>query len=322
MDGMKVLITGATGLVGNAIVDELNAHGVQVNYLTTRKEKIEDSEDFQGFHWNPSSGQIDTKCFENVSAIINLAGATISKKWTPSYKKEVLLSRIQSLQTLKAGLEAYGAENITSFVSASAIGIYPNSLRTFYTEDYKGIDNSFLGEVVEAWEKEIDTFNSFNLNVAKVRIGLVLSTKGGALPKMAKPIKYYVGAAFGSGEQWQSWIHIEDLARMFVFVITNKLSGTFNGVAPNPVTNTKLTKELAKVMKRPIVLPNVPKFVMELLLGEMSYLLFASQRVSSKRIEKKGFAFTHLNICKALESLYLKEADTASELSSYKKEYA
>ncbi|WP_350287306.1 TIGR01777 family oxidoreductase [uncultured Croceitalea sp.] len=318
---MKVLITGATGLVGNAIVDELHANGVQVSYLTTRKEKIENSEDFQGFHWNPSSREIDSRCFEDVSAIINLAGATISKRWTPAYKKEVLLSRIQSLQTLKSGLMAYGAKDIISFVSASAIGIYPNSLSTFYTEDHKGVDTSFLGEVVEAWEKEIDGFNSFGFKVAKVRIGLVLSTRGGALPKMAGPIKYYAGAAFGSGEQWQSWVHVEDLARMFVFIVSNKLSGTFNGVAPNPVTNTKLTKELAKVMKRPIILPNVPKFAMELLLGEMSYLLFASQRVSSKRIEKKGFVFSHLNICKALENLYLKDADTSSALSSYKKEY-
>ncbi len=318
---MKVLITGATGLVGRAIVKELDKNGIQVNYLTTRKGKIEKEEDYQGFYWNPAKNEIDLKCFENVSAIINLAGATISKRWTTGYKKEVLDSRLDSLRTLKSGLQKVDNTEIKSFVSASAIGIYPNSLTTLYTEEEKSVDDSFLGEVVAAWENEIDTFKDFNFELAKIRIGLVLSTQGGALPKMAMPVKNYVGAAFGSGEQWQSWIHIQDLARMFVFVLTNNLSGTFNGVAPNPVTNTKLTTELAKVLKRPLILPNIPKTPMKLILGEMAYLLFTSQRVSSKRIEKRGFTFNYLNICKSLEHLYLPDSDREPTVSSYQKEY-
>ncbi len=122
-----------------------------------------------------------------------------------------------------------------------------------------------------------------------MRIGLVMSAKdGGALPEIAKPIKYYVGAAFGSGEQWQSWIHITDLARMFIFIAENNLKGVFNGVSPNPVTNNRLVKEIAKILEKPLFLPNIPKFVMQTILGEMSYILFASQRVSSKKIEKEG----------------------------------
>lgn len=197
-----------------------------------------------------------------------------------------------------------GNHSVEAFVSASAIGIYPNSLTTFYEENETGIDDSFLGEVVQEWEKEIDAFKTFDFKVSKIRIGLVLSDQGGALPKMAQPINNYVGAAFGSGHQWQSWIHINDLARMFLFVLEKGFEGTFNGVAPNPVTNTKLTKELAKVLKKPLLLPNVPKGMMELLLGEMAYLLFTSQRVSSKRIEKKGFVFDYKNVCHALESFY------------------
>lgn len=319
---MKVLITGATGLVGRAIVKDLHAKGIQVNYLTTSKSKIASHEDYQGFYWNPSSAEIDTNCFKDVSAIINLAGATISNRWTKAYKAEVLNSRIDSLKILKKGIQEAGNTQIESFVSASAIGIYPNSLSTFYTEESEGVDDSFLGEVVNAWENEIDTFQSFDFEIAKIRIGLVLSKEGGALPKMATPIKNYVGAAFGSGEQWQSWIHIDDLARLFVFVVSNKLSGTYNGVAPNPVTNTKMTTELAKVLERPLWLPNIPEFPMKLILGEMAYLLFASQRVSSKRIEKKGFHFNYLNICKALEAIYHKDSDKRTTVSNYNKEFA
>ena len=144
----------------------------------------------------------------------------------------------------------------------------------------------------------------------------------GALPKIVRPVNYGVGAAFGSGEQWQSWIHIDDLAQMFLFVISKGLKGTFNGVAPNPVTNTKLTKEIAKVLKRPLILPNIPKFVMYSLLGKMAYLLFASQRVSSKRIEKKGFVFQHTNVCAALEELLLPNSpNNDSKIDSFSKEY-
>ncbi len=320
---MKVLITGATGLVGQAIVKELKSYEVPIHYLTTNEGKIISKENYQGFYWNPSTGEIDENALKGVTAIINLAGATISKKWTSSYKKEVLDSRIDSLRTLKKAIETSKNTDIESFISASAIGVYPNSLTTYYEESETAVDDSFLGEVVEAWEKEIDTFKDFDFKVAKIRIGLVLSNNGGALPKMAQPVNNYVGAAFGSGHQWQSWIHIEDLARMFLFVLEKGLKGTYNGVAPNPVTNAKLTKELAKVLKRPLVLPNVPKVMMELILGEMAYLLFASQRVSSKRIEKKGFDFTYKNICKALESFYEGEACAEhGKEPSYEKNYS
>ncbi|UII75118.1 TIGR01777 family oxidoreductase [Flagellimonas sp. HMM57] len=301
---MKVLITGATGLVGKAITKVLHTKGIAVNYLTTSKDKIVSTENYNGFYWNPTDGEIDIACFEEVSAIINLAGASIANKWTTAYKKKVLSSRIDSIQTLHEGLKKVDASQIKSFVSASAIGIYPSSLYTYYDETETAVDDSFLGEVVEEWEKKIDTLKVFDFNVAKIRIGIVLSTEGGALPKMASPVKNYVGAAFGNGKQWQSWIHINDLANIFVYVLEKRLKGIFNAVAPNPVTNSKMTKELAKILKKPLVLPNVPKPIMELILGEMSYLLFASHRVSSKRIEKKGYNFEFSNICCAIEDLY------------------
>lgn len=302
-DCMRVLITGATGLVGQAIVKVLHAKGASVNYLTTSKKKVVSSENFTGFYWNPSKGQIDLDCFQNVDAIINLAGEHIAKRWTSAHKKKVLNSRLDSLKTLRKGLEQVDTSRIRSLISASAIGIYPDSLTEYYDEHETKVDDSFIGEVVRQWENCADTFHDFDFNVSKIRIGIVLAAHGGALPKMARPVKNFVGAPLGSGNQWQSWIHIDDLARMFAFVLEENLSGIYNGVSPNPITNAKMTKELAKVLDRPLFLPNVPKFMMRAILGEMAYLLFASQRVSSKKIEKKGFHFEYPNICLALENL-------------------
>ena len=310
---MRVLITGATGLVGQAITNVLHSKGIPVNYLTTSKDKITISEDFQGFYWNPSKGEIDLNCFKNVQAIINLAGANIAKKWTPIHKKKVISSRVNSLKTLKKGLQQVGANDVECLVSASAIGIYPDSLSHYYEEDEKDLDKGFLGKVVKKWEAEADTFKELDINVAKVRIGVVLSTEGGALPKLALPIKNFVGSPLGSGNQWQSWIHIEDLAQLFVFIVENNLKGVYNGVAPNPVTNTKMTKEVARILERPLWMPHVPKFVLRAVLGKMSTLVLASQRVSSKKIEKKGFTFHYGNICTALQDLYsgVKEEETS-----------
>ena len=301
---MKILITGATGLVGSAIVELCQKKNIDVNYLSTSKSKIVSNPNYKGFYWNPAKGEIDLECFKGVTSIINLAGVSISKRWTESNKRAILNSRINSLKTLRSGLDSVNSSKVESFISASAIGIYPDSLSNYYSEEEEAVDDSFLGSVVQAWEKEADTFKKFNFSVAKIRIGLVLSAEGGALPEMAKPINNYVGAAFGTGDQWQSWIHINDLARMFLFVANNKLQGVFNGVAPNPVCNNKLIKEIAKQLKKPLILPNIPEFPMKLLLGEMSYILFASQRVSSKKMEEEGFNFHYPNICKALEGIY------------------
>ncbi|TKD61372.1 TIGR01777 family oxidoreductase [Flavobacterium sp. ASW18X] len=301
---MKVLITGATGLVGQAIVKELKKKSVPIHYLTTSKNKIETENGYKGFYWNPANLEMDMAALDGVTDIINLAGASISKRWKSSYKKEIIDSRINSLKTLKKGIELVGDDNLIGFVSASAIGIYTDSLTNLYDVDETTVDDSFLGEVVKLWEEEIKTFQKFDINVSMVRIGLVLSKDGGALPQIEKPVQNYVGAAFGSGEQWQSWIHIQDLAELFVFILKHQLKGVFNGVAPNPVTNSKMTKELANVLQKPLWLPNIPKLVMRVVLGEMSYILFASQRVSSRRIEEEGFLFNYANICAALRNIY------------------
>lgn len=301
---MKVLITGATGLVGTALTKLCLDTNIDVNYLTTRKDKVNAINGAQGFYWNPANSQIDHKCFKGVNAIINLAGTSVSKRWTKKNKEEIRTSRINSIVTLRKGLEKSDISSIKSFVSASAIGIYPNSLSNYYGEEAQGVDDSFLGLVVQQWEQEIDSLSKFGFNIAKIRIGLVLSCNGGALPSMTKAVKNYMGAAIGTGEQWQSWIHVEDLARLLLFTVKNELQGVYNGVAPNPVTNLRLTKEIAAILKKPLLLPNIPQILLKVILGEMAYLLFASQRVSCKKIEDKGFNFHYKNICNALKDLF------------------
>lgn len=301
---MKVLITGATGLVGSAITALLLKKGYSVNYLTTSKNKIKATANYNGFYWDPSNNTIDKDCLKGVSTIINLAGATIAQRWTKKNKELILKSRINSLKTLYSAIANLENPAKIHLISASAIGIYPNSLSNFYTETTEEVDSSFLGDVTKAWENEAMNFQKLQTKVSIIRIGLVCATDGGALPKLKKTISSYVGAAFGSGNQWQSWIHINDLARMFLYLMKNEVEGIYNGVAPNPVTNTKMVKELAKVLKKPLILPNVPGFLLKTLLGEMSYLLLASQRVSSGKIEKKGFYFEYSNICKAYEELF------------------
>ena len=303
---MRVLITGATGLIGETITQLCHEKGIKVNYLTTSKEKLEKKEDFQGFYWNPSSGEIDGKCLEGVGAIINLAGENVFQPWTRKTKERILNSRIASLDLLFKLLNEHD-HKVGQLISASAIGIYPSSLQKMHYEDEKEIDDSFLAEVVDKWELAADKFNKLDIRVAKVRIGLVLSSRGGALAQMKKPVKYNVGAPLGSGKQWQSWIHIEDLARIFLHILENGLTGVYNAVAPNPVTNKELTQELAKTMGKKTWLPNVPSVALKLVMGEMSVMILSSQLVSSKKIEETGFIFYYVNLSKALEDLLHKK---------------
>ncbi len=299
---MKVLITGATGLVGKKLTHLCHKEGWNVHYLTTSKGKLETKESFKGFYWNPSDGYMDGASLEGVEAIFHLAGASVSKRWTSSYKKEILNSRVQTTSLLFNTIKK-GDYKIKHIVSASAIGIYPSSLTNYYDENNKTINPDFLGNVVKRWEETVDAFTFLKTDITKMRIGLVLAKEGGALPKMTKPIKLGLGAPFGSGKQWQSWIHIDDLAEMFIYVLKNNVKGVVNAVAPNPVTNEDLTKAVAKQVGMPLWLPNIPRIFMQLTMGEMSQILFESQRVCSKKIEDSGFEFKYYNLKSALVDL-------------------
>ncbi len=299
----RVLITGATGLVGQDIVKQCHANGIAVNYLSTSKHKLKNEPNYKDFYWNPETNEIDTACFENVEVIINLAGASIAKRWTKSYKKEILESRLLSLNLLYNTIQEHNIP-IKQLVSASAIGIYPDSETNYYEETFNDFGSGFLAEVSTQWEAVALQFKQLNISVSLVRIGIVLAKDGGALPKLVAPIKNFVGAALGNGTQWQSWIHIEDLANLFLYVIEYNLQGVYNGVAPNPVKQGEMVKAIAKTINRPIILPKVPSFMLKLLLGDMSAVVLESQRVSSQKVENLGFQFKYHHLQPALEDLF------------------
>ena len=300
---MKVLITGATGLIGNELVSLLLQNGVSIHYLTTSKKKIENELNYKGFYWNPEQGIIDENCLMGVDAIIHLAGATISKRWTNSYKQEIIESRLLSSAVLFKALKN-NPNQVKQIVSASGTAIYPNNDKVIYDENSQEIDNSFLGNVVFKWEESADKFKSLGLKVCKLRTGIVLSNKGGALIEMAKPIKMGLGSPFGTGKQIQSWIHIHDIAALYFFAISNDLEGVYNAVAPNPVSNEKVTMAIATVLRKPLFMPNIPKCMMKLLLGEMHELLFENRNLSAQKIIDKGFVFKYKTIEKAIENIY------------------
>ena len=299
---MSILITGATGLVGKALTEELLNSGKQVNYLTTSPNKIETKENYKGFLWNPSEGEIDVRCFHGVTAIVHLAGASIAERWTEEYKSIIIDSRIKTAQLLCSTLKNID-HTVAHFVSASAIGAYPSSKTIEYSENFEVYNSGFLGDVVKVWEEAADLFKELNIKVSKIRIGVVLSKKGGALEKLIQPIKMYIGAPLGDGEQWQSWIHLKDLARVFSYVVTHELEGIYNAVAPSPVTNKEMTKEAASVLNKPLFLPKVPAFMLKLLLGDMAAIVLESQKVSSNKIEQKGFDFKFKQVDVALQDL-------------------
>ena len=300
---MRILITGATGLIGKELVKLLLAKNHSVHYLTTSVSKIESKPNYKGFYWNPEQSKIDENCIYGVDIIVHLAGANIAKRWTNEYKQEIIESRTLSSELLY-NLVKKNPNQVKQFISASGTAIYPESFDAIYDETTKETEDSFLSNVVKKWEESASRFQVLSLKVCKLRTGIVLSNTGGALPEMVKPIKLGFGAAMGNGKQIQSWIHINDLVAMYWFAIENQLEGVYNAVTRHPVSNQELTTVIAKTLKKPLFLPNIPQFVMKLLLGEMSYLLFSSKNLSAQKILDNGFQFQFPEIKQAIADLY------------------
>jgi len=301
---MKILITGSTGLVGKNLINKAFDKGFSVNFLTTQKKEIDSIKGCKGFYWNPYRGEIDLKSFEGVSHLINLAGESISKPWTSKHKRKIIKSRVLSSQILHNSLIDLN-HRLDGIVSASAIGYYPSCLDKLYNESDTFNSESFLQEVVEKWENSIDELETHSKYLSKLRIGLVLSDKGGFLSKLLLPIKIGLGSAFGSGNQWQSWIHIDDLSNLILYSIENNFNGVYNAVAPNPITQNELIKSLGKRLNRSIVLPNIPKFILKTTIGNRSKLILDSQKISSDKILKAGFRFNYKKFDQAIRSLKL-----------------
>lgn len=295
----KILITGPSGLIGTRLTELLLQKGYQVWHLSRTKKK-----GIPSFTWDVEKGIMDTKALEGVDAIVHLAGAGVAdKRWTESRKKEILESRTKSSVLLYKTL-AGANHSVKSVISASAIGYYGFGFgEEVFKEDSRS-GNDYLAQVTKQWEESVDTISSLNLRVVKLRIGIVLSNKGGALVEMARPIRWGIGAALGNGKQYLSWIHLDDVCAMFIKAVEDEtMQGAYNAVSGDWVTNKALTQRIAKVLKKPLLLPNVPAFVMKILIGEMAVIVINGSKISADKIKETGFAFRYSNLEKALESL-------------------
>ena len=299
---MKVLITGATGLIGSRIVKDCLERNIKVNFLTTRKNKINSISGCHGFFWDPQKNIIDLKCFDDIDSIINLSGASIFRIWTRKNKELILNSRVQSLNFLRDTLKENDIK-INSIISASGIGAYPSSNEKEFDENEKDRSNYFLSDVIKEWEKATMSFKNITKNVSIVRIGLVLSKDGGVLKQTMQPMSFGFGVYFGKGNQWQSWIHIKDISRLFLHINEKDLSGIYNGVAPTPLSNFDFTKMVSKIRRGVLFLIPVPRLFFRLIFGEMHIILFKSQKVSSEKIQSKGFTFIHENLENTLKNI-------------------
>lgn len=301
---MKFLITGATGNIGSFLIDKILSTGFKVNYLTRNQTKTKKSPNLNGFLWNPNKQTIDQKCFEGVTHIVHLSGESISKRWTNKRKKNILSSRLLTTKLLFNSLSEYGSlSKIEHIVCASAIGIYESSYDKIYDEESICEGKTFLQQVVKKWEKELLNFKKLGMSITIFRIGLVLSRKGGILKTLQIPTKFNIAAPIGDGNQYQSWIHEYDLSNMIMESIFNKWVGVYNAVSPNPVRQKKFVKLYAKSLNKMSLPIPIPKFMIRLLFGEMSTLIFNSQYVSSKKIIDSGFIFRFLEIEEAFMNL-------------------
>lgn len=297
-----VLITGGTGLVGKALGRALLEKGYHVIIVTRDRNRKPATANLSYAAWNVEERTIDKSAIEKADHIIHLAGAGVAdKRWTKKRKQEIIDSRVKSSQLIVDSLKAI-PNKVKSVVSASAIGWYgaDAAIPKIFRED-DAPDDTFLGKTCEQWENSIEPVTRSGKRLVKLRIGIVLSKDGGALKEFLKPLKFGVAAILGNGKQVISWIHIDDLVRIFIAAIENEtLNGIYNAVAPNPVSNKELTLTLAKSRKRFYIPVHVPSFILKILLGEMSVEVLKSATVSSNKIQQSGFEFRFSGIKEAL----------------------
>ena len=301
---MKILITGATGFVGEKLVMALVSRKHKVSVLTRDPDNAQKrlSIDCDIHRWEPELYPPSSQEFSNVDAVIHLAGSNIaSGRWTAARKKSIRESRVLSTKNLVSTLKSMRNPPKT-FLSASAIGFYGNNKQVELYEDLQP-GKGFLADVCKDWEHEALIAKDYRIRTIILRIGIVLGRDGGALKKMLPPFCVGLGGNLGDGSQWMSWIYIKDLVNMIIHSVENKdTKGIYNAVSPEPATNKVFTKSLGQVLKRPAVLP-VPKFALKIILGEMSDLLLGSQKVSTSKILETGFKFEYPDLLSSLTEL-------------------
>ncbi|MBI5971827.1 TIGR01777 family oxidoreductase [Staphylococcus caledonicus] len=295
----KYLITGGTGMVGSHLVNEIKKQDAHITILT-RSDKQSDEPKVSYINWSKDGWEDQVP--NDINIVINLAGATLNKRWTPSYKQLIMKSRIESTQAL-VNLFAERQHKPDVLFNASAMGYYPPSLHHTYTEKYQTLPFDFLSDVVYQWERFAKGFEDFGTRVILGRFSVILSDDGGALQTMKLPYKFFVGGKLGSGSQWYSWIHIDDLVQAILFTIDNQAArGPFNMASPLPERQNLFGYTLARVMHKPHE-TWAPSLAMRAVLGEMSTVVLDTQKVLPNKLDALGYKFKYPNLKLALEDL-------------------
>ena len=301
MEWLKVAVAGGSGFVGNAIVRLLVEEGHQVYVLTRNKNKptIKNSIPVEWLRENSRP----ERALEGVDAIINLAGTSLnSGRWTKKQKKRILQSRINANREIHRIIGQLKKRPLL-LLNASAIGYYEPSLEQTYTEEWEQAGENFLAETVVRWEYEANQVREFDVRVVVARFGLILGPKGGAFPKLILPYKLFMGGKLGSGRQWYSWIHVEDVANALLFCMEHsEVCGPVNFTAPNPVRMEDFGKTIADVLKKPHW-SIVPSPVIQAALGEMSMLILEGQKVMPQKLVNEGYSFIYPDLQSALKQL-------------------
>ncbi len=296
-----ILITGGTGLTGRFLCKKLIDKGYVVAILGRASQK---NLAIPTYSWDIDKKTIEKGALEKADYIIHLAGANISEgRWTAKRKKQIIDSRVASAQLIFEKIKE-NKNQLKAFISASAIGYYGTITTDKIFSETDPPSDDFLGDTCRQWEQSADSFKKLGIRTVKIRTGIVLTKQGGALAKMITPIKLGIGSAIGSGKQYLPWIHIDDLCDIYIKAIEDiHMNGAYNAVAPEHITNRDFTETLARILKKPFWLPNIPAIVMKIIFGKMSAMLLKGSRVSSEKTINAGYRFSFPKLEGALVDL-------------------
>lgn len=303
---MKILITGATGFVGSALVKRLISEGHEIHILTRNKDIVPamfKSSNVKCFEWRDTSTLPPVESIQGINGVINLMGENISaKRWSADQKRKLHDSRVESTTNLTTLLDQNLRAPLEFFISASAVGIYPVNTNELLNENSK-TGNNFLAQLCKDWETAANTIERVK-RIVIIRTAVVLEKNGGALKKMLPPFQLGLGGPIGDGNQYMSWIHLDDLVNLYVSAATdNSYNGVYNGCAPHPVANFHFTKALGAALHRPTLIP-VPTIGLKIAFGEMSSVILDSQKVVSKNLHDKNFDFRYETIEAAFRKIF------------------